>query len=159
MLDKKYLIVKDNNDKSITYFEYDNMDGYDLSPKKNVKIKDAINVNKVVVINPSLMTKVANKQLNVKFRKLLKFVTVIFDSDDESGTAYREGLNEISKLRLEAKVKYFKYMTEDEINTIEKKLDILEHELKLRLFYLAEAYSNLYNYEDELDNCLEGKSR
>ena len=155
MLDKKYLIVKDKKDSAITYFEYDNMEGYDLSPKKNVKIKDAINVNKVVIINPSLMNKVASKQVNLKFKRLLQFITVIFEDDDTSGSAYREGLNEISKLRLEAKTKYFHYKKQEEIDMIEKKLDILEHELKLRLYYLEQQYQ--YNYD--IEHTHEGKSR
>lgn len=155
MLDKKYLIVKEKNDSSITYFEYDNMQGYDLSPKKNVKIKDAINVNKVVIINPSLMNKVAAKQVNLKFKRLLQLITVIFEDDDTSGNAYREGLNEISKLRLEAKTKYFRYMKQEEIDMIEKKLGILEHELKLRLFYLEQQYQFSYDVE----HTHEGKSR
>lgn len=155
MLDKKYLIVKEKNDKSITYFEYDNMEGYDLSPKKNVKIKDAINVNKVVIINPSLMNKVASKKIDLKFKRLLQLITIIFEDDDTSGNAYREGLNEISKLRLEAKTKYFKYMHQEEVETIEKKLDILEHELKLRLFYLQQQYQFSYDVE----HTHEGKSR
>lgn len=155
MSDKKYFIVKDKKDSAITYFEYDNMEGYDLSPKKNVKIKDAINVNKVVIINPSLMNKVASKQVNLKFKRLLQFITVIFEDDDTSGNAYREGLNEISKLRLEAKTKYFHYMKQEEIDIIEKKLNILEHELKLRLFYLEQQYQ--YNYD--IEHTHEGKSR
>lgn len=155
MLDKKYLIVKEKNDSSITYFEYDNMEGYDLSPKKNVKIKDAINVNKVVIINPSLMNKVATKQINLKFKRLLQLITVIFEDDDTSGNAYREGLNEISKLRLEAKTKYFRYMKQEEVEMIEKKLDILEHELKLRLYYLEQQYQ--YSYD--IEHTHEGKSR
>ena len=54
MISRRYHIVKSKEDKSITYFEYDKLDGYDLSPKKSVKIEDAINVNKIVIINPSL---------------------------------------------------------------------------------------------------------
>ena len=121
MLDKKYLIVKEKNDSSITYFEYDKMNGYDLSPKKNIKIKDAINVNKVVIINPSLMNKVASKKVNIKFQKLLQMMMIIFDNDDESGTVYREGLNEISKLRLEVNTKYLKYMEQEAFEILEKK--------------------------------------
>lgn len=152
MLDKKYYIIKDKKDSSITYFEYNNMEGYNLSPKKNVKIKDAINVNKIVIINPSLMNKVATKQVNLKFKKLLQFVTVIFDSDDDTETAtnYHLGLDEISKLRLEAKVKYYRYMKQEEIDMIEKKLDILEQELKLRLYYLEQSYQNIYENENEI---------
>ena len=153
MLDKKYFIVKDKNSKAITYFEYDKIEGYDLSPKKGMKIEDAINVNKVVIINPSLANKVAKKKLNLKFRKLLQLLNVIFESDDDTGTAYHEGLNEISKLRLEMLNKYRKHLETEELEMMEKKLDILEHELKIRLLYIEQ------NYEQEYSNELSGKSR
>ena len=39
MIKKRYLIVKNNNDKAITYFEYDKIKGYDFKPKKNAKIE------------------------------------------------------------------------------------------------------------------------
>ncbi len=153
MLDKKYLIVKEKNDKTITYFEYDKMEGYDLSPKKGVKIEDAINVNKIVIINPSLAQKVAKKKLDLKFRKLLQLLNIIFETDDDTGTAYREGLNEVSKLRMELLNKYRKHLEEEEASLMEKKLDILEQELKLRLYYLEQ------NYQNEYSNSMEGKSR
>lgn len=164
MIDKRYFVVKGKKDSTITYFEYDKMEGYDLSPKKNIKIKDAINVNKVVIINPSLMQKVAKKKMNLKFKKLLEFMTIIFDDDDDttSGEAYREGLNEISKLRLEAKVKYQKYMEEEDYKTLEKKLDILEQELNSRIYYLEQYYYQKQlesQYEEQDENTIGRRSR
>ena len=163
MIDKRYFVVKGKKDSTITYFEYDKMEGYDLSPKKNIKIKDAINVNKVVIINPSLMQKVASKKMNLKFKKLLEYMTIIFDSDDDqSGDVYREGLNEISKLRLEAKVKYKQYMEEEEYNTLEKKLDILEQELNSRIYYLERYYYQRQlesQYEEQDENTIGRRSR
>ena len=153
MLDKKYFIVKEKNNKAITYFEYDKIEGYDLAPKKGVKIEDAINVNKVVIINPSLAEKVAKKKFDLKFRKLLQLLNIIFETDDDTGTAYHEGLNEISKLRMELLNKYRKHLNDEEASLMDKKLDILEQELKLRLYYLQQNYQN--NYENELS----GKSR
>lgn len=153
MLDKKYYVVKEKNSKVITYFEYDKMEGYDLSPKKGVKIEDAINVNKVVIINPSLAEKVAKKKLDLKFRKLLQLLNIIFETDDDTGTAYYQGLNEVSKLRMELLNKYRKHLEEEEASLIEKKLDILEQELKVRIYYLQQSYQNDYS------NGMEGKSR
>ena len=150
MLDKKYFIVKDKNTNAITYFEYDKMDGYDLSPKKGVKIEDAINVNKVVIINPSLAVKVAKKKMDVKFRKLLQLLNIIFENDDDTGTTYNEGLNEVSKLRTELINKYRKYLIEEEFNLMEKKLDILEQELKVRIYYLEQTYQENYERENEI---------
>ena len=145
MIDKKYFVVKDKKDKAITYFEYDKIEGYDMSPKKSVKIEDAINVNKVVIINPSLANKVAKKKIDLKFKKLVEILNIIFESDDDTGTAYREGLDEVERLRQELKDKYKKHLSSEEYDLMEKKLGILEHELKIRLFYLEKEYSKDYD--------------
>ena len=156
MFDKRYHIIKDKEDKSITYFEYNKIDGYDLTPKKGIKIEDAINVEKVVIINPSLASKVAKKKIDLKFRKLLQLLNVVFESDDDTGTAYHQGLDEVEKLRQELVDKYKKYLEDSEYDTMEKKLGILEHELKIRLYYLQQAME----YEiEQLEMEKEGKSR
>lgn len=147
MYDKRYFVVKEKSSKSITYFEYDKMEGYDLSPKKGMKIEDAINVNKVVIINPSLAEKVAKKKMDLKFRKLIQLLNIIFETDDDTGTAYREGLNEVSKLRVELLNKYRKHLSDEEVDLMDKKLGILEHELKIRLYYLQNNYQNEYENE------------
>ena len=87
-----------------------------------------------------------------KIVKLLMFV-LSSDNDDESGETYREALNEITKLRLEVFVKYKNNLKEEDFATFNKKLDLLEQELKTRLYYIQ----NLYNYENDYSR--EGKSR
>ena len=37
--DINYLIVKDKDNKSVTYFEYDKIEGYNLKPKKSNSIR------------------------------------------------------------------------------------------------------------------------
>lgn len=146
----KYFVVKDRNDLSITYFEYDKVEGYDLNPR-NVKIKDAIDVNKMIVINPSMIEKLASKKINIKFNKLIKMLMYVMspDNDDESGETYREALNEITKLRLEITSKYKNKLKDEDEKLYLKKLSILEEELRKRLYYLERSYSNIK----------EGKSR
>ena len=151
---KNYYIVKDNKDKSITYLEYDKLSGYDITPK-NVKIKNAIDVNKMVIINPGMISKMVTKKVNLKFERLLKFVNVVFDEEDPSGEGYRQALTEITKLSLEYFIKYKNYMVKEQLELLEKKLNILERELKIRLLYLEQV--NSYNYEDNLAK--DGKSR
>ncbi len=153
MLDKRYHIIKNKEDKSITYFEYDKMEGYDLSPKKGIKIEDAINVNKVVIINPTLANKVAKKKIDLKFKKLVSLLNIIFESDDETGSTYHQGLDEVNRLRMELINKYKKHLSDSDFDTMEKKLGILEHELKVRLFFLEQQLQ----YQNE--NIKEGKSR
>ena len=73
-----------------------------------------------------LAEKVAKKKFDLKFRKLLTLLNVIFESDDDTGTAYQEGLNEVSKLRMELINKYRKHLEKEEADLMNKKLDILE---------------------------------
>ena len=148
MINKRYLVVKNKEDKAITYFEYDKINGFDYSPKKGTKIEDAINVNKVVIINPTLANKVAKKKVDIKFKKLIQLLNIVFETDDETGTAYREALDEVNRLRMEVINKYKKQLAEDEFETIEKKLKILETELKVRLFYLEDSKN--YTNEQEI---------
>ena len=61
--DAKFLIVKDNKTKQIKYFDYDKIDGYKLSAKKNYNFFDDINVSRVIIINPSFSEKIATINL------------------------------------------------------------------------------------------------
>ena len=153
----KYFVVKDRNDLSITYFEYDKVQGYDLNPR-NVKIKDAIDVNKMIVINPSMIEKLAFRKVNSKFNKLYKLVMFLFNSDlddDTVPTGYREALNEITKLRLELYTKYKNKLNKEDEEMFNNKLDMLEYELNMRLMYIQNMYQNNYDYNQEKS----GKSR
>lgn len=149
----KYFVVKDRNDMSITYFEYDKVEGYDLNPK-NVKIKDAIDVNKMIVVNPSMIEKLAFKKVSSKFEKLVRMLMYVLseNNDDETGETYREALNYITKLRLEVLTKYKNKLKEQDLETFIKKLDILESEIKIRLNYMI-------NYNNSIDLERTGKSR
>mgnify|MGYP003302747108 FL=1 len=153
----KYFVVKDRSDLSITYFEYDKVQGYDLNPR-NVKIKDAIDVNKMIVINPSMIEKLAFRKVNSKFNKLYKLVMFLFNSDlddDSVPTGYREALNEITKLRLELYTKYKNKLNKEDEEMFNNKLDMLEYELNMRLMYIQNIYQNNYYYNQEKS----GKSR
>lgn len=151
--DIKYYVVKDNKDKIITYFEYDKMKGYDITPKSNVKIKDAINVNKMIIINPTMINKMVIKKLNNKFERLLKIITLIYEEDSDDDVGYRHALNELEKLRMEMINKYREHMTKEEEMMFLKKLEILEVELKLRIQIID---SKVYEQENIMTS---GKSR
>lgn len=151
--DKKYFVVKDRNDLSITYFQYDKKDGYDFQPR-NVKIKDAIDVDRMIVINPSMIQKLAFRKVNIRFQrivKLLMFVLSDENEDDGTGGTYHEAMNEINKLRMEITMHYKNKLKSEDFNEFNKKLDVLEEELKNRLYYLQMMYrERLENsYENE----------
>lgn len=153
----KYFVVKDRNDLSITYFEYEKVKGYDLQPR-NVKIKDAIDVNRMIIINPSMIEKLAFRKVDSKFQKIVKMLMYVFsldEGDDSAGDAYNEALNEISKLRLELVNYYQNKLKKDSFDDFCKKLDLLEQELKMRIYYYQLNYQNVKQNQVER----EGKSR
>ena len=134
-----YLIIKNKDKKSATYFK---VDGYSLNSKnKNIKLKDAINVNKMVIINPGFIEKLINKKINIKIRKLVDLIANIYDSDDEDPSgALMESLNEVEKFKREMINKYINYMTKEQVEILEKKVQILETEVFNYAYRLNENY-------------------
>lgn len=135
----RFLIVKNKDEKDVKYFDYGNLDGYNLMVKKNVHFADAIDVNRVIIINPGFIDKVVTKKINAKFNKLINMVQVVCDNDeeDESGEGYRIALDEANKLRMELWNKYRKFIKDEKLSLMIKKIEILEDELKLRQELLA----------------------
>lgn len=137
----RYLIVKKKEQKEIVYMEYDKLSGYEVVSKNKKTFQDSINVNRMIVIQPSLIENLVHKKINKQFKKLLTMLTLLFETDDETGTALREALNEIEKFRVEVKNKYRDYLSKEELKLYAKKLSLLQEEVQKRLLILE--YSNI----------------
>ena len=151
-VNQKFLVVKNKDEKEIKYFEYDKVKGYNISPKNNVKFEDAINVNRMILINPSLIEKMVDKKVKRKVAYLVNMISFVCDNDDdESGDGLYLALDQAEKFRMELINKYKQYIQEEKFALLEKKIAILADELKLRIKY------HVKDYEDTKE--LEGKSR
>lgn len=130
----RFLVVKNKDEKDIKYFDYDKLDGYNLTIKKDVHFADAIDVNRVIIINPSFIDKIATRKVNTKFNKLINMMQIVCEvgDEDESGEGYRIALDEATKLKYELINKYKKFIAEEKLDLMIKKIEILEDELKLR---------------------------
>ncbi|MBR4671887.1 MAG: hypothetical protein IKO78_01635 [Bacilli bacterium] len=141
----RFLIVKEKDSKEIKYFDYDKLDGYNLKMKKDLHFMDAIDVNRVIIINPSFIDKVVTRKINAKFDRLINMIQIICENDDdESGEGYRIALDEANKLKMELWNKYRKYLAKEKLDLMIKKIEILEDELNLRLNVLM---NSLYEQE------------
>lgn len=138
-INQRFLIVKEKDSKEIKYFDYDKINGYNLKAKENAHFADAIDVNRLIIINPSFASKIATKMLNSKFEKLINIVSIVCEQEDETGEGYRIALNEVNKLKMELINKYKKYLDEEKTELMIKKIEILEDELKLRLNVLENS--------------------
>ena len=149
--EQKFLVIKNKDEKTIKYFEYSKLSGYNIKPKNNIKFEDAINVDRMILINPSLIEKMIDKKVQRKLNSLINMMSIVCESDDESGEGLYLALDEVEKFKGEVFNKYMKYISAEKLSLIEKKIAILEDELKLRIKYLS------YTYEESYKN--DGKSR
>ena len=121
-MDKRYLIVKNNEDKTIKYMEYDPKKGYQVNPKGNVKLEDTINVDKMVIISPTLITKLISKKANKRINYLLKLINYA-DQDDEAADEVLDlALDQAVRFRQEIINKYKKYLNDEEEALLENKI-------------------------------------
>ena len=154
MSDIRYLVVKEKNKKTVTYFEYDKLSGFNMTAKnKNIKLKDSINVNKMVIINPTFIEKLINKKINSKIKKLIDLISTIYETDDDdpAGTLM-QALNEVEKFKREMINKYLNYMSKEQIDLLEKKINILETEVMNHAYKLNEQRFSLYERNMEEKN-------
>jgi len=138
----RYLVIKKKDTKELTYFEYDKLEGFDITPKNKRPFQDSIEVTKMILINESLITNMVNKKIKKGFQKLLKNIGFLFESNDETGEGLKEALNQLERFKMEIKNKYRNYLAREELILLGKKLSILENEAKMRLYYLENNYQN-----------------
>lgn len=139
MQNNHYLIVKEKNKKEIAYFEYDKLDGFNMTSKnKNIKLKDAINVNKMVIVNPSMVEKLIDKKINIRMKKLVNLILNIYESDDDPGSSMMQALNEIEKFKREMINKYLNYMNKKQLSNLEDKIRMLESEVTKKSYVINE---------------------
>lgn len=132
----RFVVEKKAKEESITYMEYEKLKGYDVKPKNNIKFEDMINVNKMVIINPSLTKKLVDKKCHRTLEKIIKMLSYIYEDDSGDDAPLHLVLDEIAKFKSLIIGKYKEYMEEEENKLLLKKLEILEAEVKLRLNYI-----------------------
>lgn len=152
--EQRFLVVKNKDSKDIKYFEYDKISGYNIKPNPNLKFQDAINVNRMILINPSLIEKMVDKKIKRRFDYLINLLSIVYENDDESGDGLQLALDEAEKFRNELCNKYKQYIKEEKYELLLKKIAILEDELYLRMQYIMNR-----EYLNEYEQMKEGKSR
>ena len=65
-MDKRFVVKKDAKTDVITYMEYEKLKGFSVKPKTNVTFEDMINVNEMILINPSLIEKLVSKKCSLR---------------------------------------------------------------------------------------------
>lgn len=148
-----YFINKDSKTGEIVYLEY-NKEGYKVSPR--AKKKDAIEVNKIVFVSPTLTEKLIKKKIDHKITKLLLNLNTIDEEDSDEGEArVRSELMEAERLKLNIINEYMKYLGNSYASLTLEKIQLIINNYRSRLYdirkkkqdkVLIELFGNI-NYE------------
>lgn len=133
---RNYKLHKDNNGSFIDLKE-NKIDGFEFTPKNTNEYMD-MEVNKMVVINPSFIEKVLKKKIKRKLDLYLQFIVSVIDDEDTDPSNLRYVLDDLERYRRTIINKYQRYLDEKYINLLLKKIEILNNEIKTKLLYMKE---------------------
>jgi len=142
MENKRFVVKKDAKTDVITYMEYEKLKGFSVKPKSDVSFEDMINVNEMILINPSLIEKLISKKCTKSFDKILKMLSIVSDDEDDEDSGYLLILDEIARFKNLLINKYKFYMEEKAYELNIKKLELLEQEIEHRRQALIETLDN-----------------
>lgn len=132
MSKKNYYLKKDKKSGEVIYLEYDKIKGYNITPKSN--IYDAITVNKIVFVNPSLSEKIIKKKISIKLKNLLKYLEDIDNSGSTDEDGVRQSLMDAERLKLMILNEYRKYLGNTYQSLTLKKIQIIINQLRIKLY-------------------------
>lgn len=160
-MEKNYYLHKNNKTGEIVYLEYEKIKGYPITPK--TKIEDAIEVSKIVFVNPSLKEKLIRKKVEIKLRYIIKLIEKMDEEGADEGTI-KKSIIESERLRMNILNRYIKYLGNTYGSYSIKKINIIINQLKIRLYNLnmQKRLRDMYNpelfYLDEEEQ-LKGRGR
>ena len=121
----KYSLIDDRSNKKMISINLD--DAYDFTPKK----KDVYDVNKVMLVEPTFIKKIAKKNLQKKLNVLFKQVQIVLnDETDDEGSSYV--LGELDRMQSLIVTMYAKYLDNEYLTLLMVKLDALKNEVALK---------------------------
>ncbi|NLL44722.1 MAG: hypothetical protein GX247_03535 [Mollicutes bacterium] len=141
-----YLLMKQKLGNELIYIDYNKIEGFKIKPRNNVKY-EGIEVNKLIIINPSFIDKVLKRKIKRKLDSYLQYIIMLIENnDDADADTLRIVLDDVMRYRQLIKNKYRIYLEEKYYSLLLKKIALLEQELKNKIIKLRLQY----NYEDEI---------
>lgn len=145
MGNNNFYIEKNNKTNETVYIEYDKIDGYRLTPK--IKKENAIEVNKIVIVSPSLSKKIIKKKIEHKITFLLKKLQEIDENNGTDEGIIRKTLMDAERLKLMIINNYVKYLGNTYASLSLHKIEIIIKELRTNLY--KHKKNNNYYFEDK----------
>lgn len=146
----KYFINKDVIVKETKELLNSKLKGYSLSKKKVI---NNVKVSKIVILDSKLIENAINRKINKKIKSLLEILATICEDDENPSSGIKNALNEIERFRRIIMNEFVFYMNNKQLELIEKKLNLVEQEIKQRLYQYNQIEKitrmNEFNYQED----------
>lgn len=126
-----YKLIRETNTKHIAYLSCD-FNGIKLKPKK-LNRKNLISASSLTIVDRDYCKTYSKKMVDKKLKKIYELIFNTITDDDTTTTDVVQVLGETEKFKSIINNKYKEYLEEKEIELIEKKINLLETELKRRI--------------------------
>lgn len=137
-----YYVTKKGKEGDIIYFDYEKISGgYNITPKNQIDY-DGIKVNRLIIIKQTFVEKLLRKKIKKKLELYLQYIIDLLDNDDNDSDSVvlREVLSELTRYKDILNYKYNKYLNDEYIELMTKKIELLEYELNLKLMANPEKF-------------------
>lgn len=122
-----------------------NLDGFLMPSSRNGFNICNQKITYINVVDTELAKTIVRKFVSTKYKKLIKTLTELLISDDDSGDTFRLALDKIEKFRMEVKNKYRRFLEKKELEIMAKQLSALQKQAKLEF---AELQNNLLSMNE-----------
>lgn len=129
MKTKSYIVVKTNHNEEITLKNYKEIEGYKVNPKNSFPYK-GIAVESMFLIKPSFIEKIVKKKIK---RKLEFYLNYLIELNEDDDTSARIALDELTRYKEAVEYKYRKFLDDKYVNLLNKKISLLEREIKAKM--------------------------
>lgn len=129
---KKYYVIADSIYNG-AICNIKSFEGYQFLPKNTIHYNGVV-VNSLLVMKPSFIEKLLKKKNQRRLDYYLQFLMESADDETDSGKLGKI-LNDLTKYQNMIDYKYRKYLDDQYIDLLLKKVMLLEQELKTKLVY------------------------
>ena len=138
----KYNLIKKNNFKN--YLKINSSDSYNVN-----KRIDKESLGTIKFYDNDMINIVIKKKIDAKFKKIINLMIKVEEDDSDPSEGMVVCLNELDKLNKELINKYKKFLQQKQMKFLEKKIILLENEIKMKLFNIQIINNPLFMNGDD----------
>ena len=134
----KYVLIKENLYKKIESYDFN--ESFTMT-----KRKDDERIGIIKFYDDDVISRVIKRSIDNRFKKLLELIADIEESDEDPSQGYLFCLDEAEKFKREMINKYNKFLKKTQLEFINKKIELIEKDMKNKLIAYRLLHSPLFN--------------